>query len=317
MKTIIYLVVFLSFVTLVNAQQVGQLSLRVFDPIVYNPAVAGSNSYPEIKLHHRSQWLGFEGAPMTSLFTYHNEAGGKLGIGGYILNDMYGAYRKSALNVSLAYHLPLNGFYWSFGLGANAMQLALDGKKATIHELDDNSFATGLSDKMFEPDASFGTYIYNRNFFIGISVLQLMGMKAKMDFNNNLGAIIPLTQHYYISGGYTFVTSKKTEIEPSILISNAVSSPVQIDFNLKMEFKNKITTGLSYRHGDAAVLMLGYRISRYFIGYSYDITISKFRKTNSGSHEIVFAFNWPFTQDTKPMYDLKGTSRGQLKKRFK
>ena len=53
------------------AQQLPQFSLRTFDDYVLNPAVAGSNSYPEIKLHHRTQWLGFTGAPITSLISYN------------------------------------------------------------------------------------------------------------------------------------------------------------------------------------------------------------------------------------------------------
>lgn len=317
MKRIVFITIVLLAALNVKSQQLPQLSLISLEPIVFNPAVAGSNSYPEVKLHHRSQWVGYGGgAPVTSMLTYHNELNTNMGLGGYIINDSYGAYRRTALNLAYAYHLSLKKVFLGFGLSANLMQYALNGDELTIHDIDDGSFAQGISDKRILPDANFGMYLYNKNFYLGFSAMQLFGSDIKFDLNSPRNALMPLVQHYYITGGYSFIPTKGVMLEPSFLFSKAPATPAQIGGSVKMEYKTKFTSGVSYRYKDAVTLLAGFRYQRYFIGYSYDILTSKLRNSNSGSHEIVISFNWPFTPDTKPLYDLKGSDRGQLRKRL-
>lgn len=311
-KTLAILVIFTSNLI---AQQTPQSTLWIYDPLLFNPAVAGSNKYPEIKLHHRSQWVGFEGAPVTSLLAYHNELNNKMGIGGFLENDMTGPIRRTSLNAAYAYHLQLKKFFWSFGLSANVMQYNFKGNDLLIYEDGDNSILENVSDSRFKPDATFGTYLYNQDFYLGFSVLQLLGPRVKLFKEEGLTAEMPLSQHFYLTSGYKFYPEKGHEIEPSLLLSKAFGNPMQINLLLKYEYKKKINVGFSYRHKDAVALFAGYRIDRYFIAYSYDISTTRLFRTHTGSHEIVFAFNWPFTPDTKPMYDLKGMQRGQIKKR--
>ena len=317
MRTIITIAILISFAINAVSQQTPQLSQRMFEPLVFNPGIAGSNSYPEIKIHHRNQWIGFDGAPMTSLISYHNEFLSTMGLGGYIMNDKYGAYRRTELNVAYAYHVPLKSVYVGFGISGGVEQFAINGDDLTIKDQNDKSYFEGSSDRKYKPDANFGIYIYNRDFYLGASVIQLLNSKVNLFESQNLDAFVPLTQHYYFIGGYTFALDKKYVLEPSFLVEGVAGSPVMADLNLKLEYKNALNLGLGYRYGDALVFLAGYRYDRYFIAYSYDLLLSPLVKSNSGSHEICIAFNWPYTPDTKPLYDLKGTERGQLKKRFR
>lgn len=295
------------------AQQLPQYSLHVMDQIVYNPGVVGSNSYPEIKLHHRQQWVGYSGAPMTSLISYHNSINnrGTSGVGGYIYNDKHGIYNRTALNLAYAHHIPTKSFYVSLGLSANIMQFSLNGSAMDLYEANDPTISEGISDKTIKPDFAFGTFIYNQRFFIGGSIMQLLGPKM-----NLANAQILLTNHYYLAGGYSFQYDKRILIEPSLLITNASAGPTAIDFNLKGIYRNSYIGGLTYRYGDAISMMIGYRYKQYLLAYSYDVVVSPLRKTNSGSHEIIIAFHWPNSKETKPLYDLKGVNRGQIKKRL-
>ena len=52
-------IILLTSVYYLQAQQLPQFSHRMLEKLTYNPAVAGSVLHPEIKLRHRSQWLGF------------------------------------------------------------------------------------------------------------------------------------------------------------------------------------------------------------------------------------------------------------------
>ena len=303
----------LSITGFINAQQLPQYSLHVMDQIVYNPAVVGSNSYPEIKLHHRSQWVGYSGAPMTSLISYHTSINnrGTSGLGGYIYNDKYGIFNRTALNLAYAYHVPMKSFYLAMGLSGNIMQYTLSGDKIDLYDKADVVITDGTSDKTIKPDFSFGVFIYNQRFFLGGSVMQLLGPKM-----NLANATIPLTNHYYLAGGYSFQYDKKILVEPSVLFTSATTGPPALDFNLKGIYRNSYIGGLTYRYGDAISMMIGYRYKQYLFAYSYDIVVSALSKTNTGSHEIIIAFHWPNSKETKPLYDLKGVNRGQIKKRL-
>ncbi len=318
MKKLISLlaIVFLLSTVSIYAQQIPQFSQRMFDKMVFNPAVAGSVMNPEIKLHHRSQWVDFEGAPVTSLLNYHRDLSETMGLGGYLISDITGYTRSFALNVSYAYHIPLQSFYLSLGLSASLLQYGIDGKDITLHKDYDKTINAGVSDKVLKPDASFGIYLYNYKFYFGASVLQLIGSKVKLDLGSETEALVPLTQHYYITGGYNFII-EKYDIEPSMLLSRTIGSPTQIDINVKLEYSNKIIAGITYRNKDAVVLLAGFRVERFFMGYSYDIIVSPLRNTNSGSHEILLSMNFPYYKEGRPMYNLSGTRIGQIKKRVK
>lgn len=317
MKKIISLIFLLSSLY-INAQQIPQYSQRMFDKLVFNPAVTGSVMNPEIKLHYRSQWSGFEGSPVTSLLNYHRDISKTMGVGGYLINDVTGYTRRIALNVSYAYHIPLQSFYLSMGLSGSLLQYGIDGNKIKIKYQNDPTVIEGISDKTLSPDASFGIYLYNDRFYFGASVLQLLGSKVKLDLGSDVDALVPLTQHYYITGGYNFIVDKY-DIEPSLLLSRTVGSPAQIDINIKVEYSKKIIAAITYRYGDAFVVLAGCRIERFFLGYSYDIVVSPLKNTNTGSHEILLSISFPYYKggEGRPMYDLVGPKIGQIKKRIR
>ena len=322
MKKIIYLSVILILLSSINlqAQQIPQFSQRQLDGLIFNPAIAGSTTYPEIKLHHRQQWIGFDDAPYTTMLSYHKEVAANMGLGGYLINDVTMPSTRMALNVSYAYHIPINTFFIGLGLSASVLQYSLDGSEITIENQSDPTIIEGTSDKVWCPDASFGIYIYNNRFYIGISALQLISSKVKLNLGRDTMAIIPLTQHPYFTAGYNFILSSDYDLEPSVLLSRNIgsfSSPTQIDFNLKLEYQKKFIAGLTYRHSDAAVILLGYRIKQFFLAYSCDVVTSQLRRASSTSHEILFAFHFPYSTAGKPMYNLTGTKQGQILKRFR
>jgi type IX secretion system PorP/SprF family membrane protein len=52
-----------------NAQQDAQSSLYFFNPLNYNPAYAGSRGSLNFTGVHRSQWVGWDGAPTTQFLS--------------------------------------------------------------------------------------------------------------------------------------------------------------------------------------------------------------------------------------------------------
>jgi hypothetical protein len=69
-----------------------------------------------------------------------------------------------------------------------------------------------------------------------------------------------------------------------------------VDFSLNGQFiyNKKFWGGLTYRHTDAIVPMVGiHLLNGLSVGYSYDIALSDIASYTSGSHEIVvrYCFN--------------------------
>jgi len=74
-----------------EAQQEAQFSHYSFNTQSINPAYAGSRDALTVTALHRSQWVGFEGAPTTQTLTAHTPIlNDKLGIGLSVLNDKIG-----------------------------------------------------------------------------------------------------------------------------------------------------------------------------------------------------------------------------------
>ena len=285
--------IFLSIMTFLGmSQQYPQFSQRMLDEIVFNPAIIGTKPVDQIMLHHRSQWVGFDGAPMTQTLSYNGSLMDNMGLGGFLMNDITGPTRRLSFNLGYAYQLKFDKVNVSLGLLGTIVQYGIDGNKVTLHENLDPSIYEGYSDRTWKPDVSFGTYVYNDDFYAGIAIMQLFTARVHLFKDEPFSATIPLTQHFYLTSGYLFHLDEEFDLQPSILISGTVGSPMQIDFNMKVDYQKKIFGGLTYRYNDALVLLLGLKIKqRFTFAYSYDIVTSGLRKTNSGSHEIILSFD--------------------------
>jgi type IX secretion system PorP/SprF family membrane protein len=92
MKKILLLtiLIFLSRISLF-AQQDIMVSQYMFNGLLLNPAYAGSHKYFSSSLLHRTQWVGFDGAPKTSILALDGPVNNeKMGIGFIISNDRIG-----------------------------------------------------------------------------------------------------------------------------------------------------------------------------------------------------------------------------------
>ena len=72
------------------AQQLPLQSQFFLNPYAYNPAFVGSNGYTEVFLTHRRQWMGIDGAPVTSRISVHLPTKSKLVYGINLYSDKRG-----------------------------------------------------------------------------------------------------------------------------------------------------------------------------------------------------------------------------------
>ncbi len=269
-----------------NAQQMPVYTQFMFNSYVFNPAVAGTNDYYQVRLNNRFQWTGIPDAPQTnSLSIYGPHAEKDMGFGGYIFNDATGPTSRNGLYGSYAYNLLLNDdIRFSMGLSAGILQNRVDGSKITLLDPSDQAMPNSVTSS-FSPDATVGIYLYSPTFHAGFSAHQLFGNTLNL-FEEGTG-LNKLKTHFYLTGGYKYMINPDYALEPSVIVRGSMPTPIQVDFNLKAYYRDLFWLGMSVRSQDAVSFLVGYtHENRFNFGYSYDMSFSPIRKHNSGSHEV-------------------------------
>jgi len=301
------------------SQQLPQYSQYMHNLYVVNPASAGMNDYLDVNLSFRQQWTGIDDAPRT----YYLSATGALGkrdkpttrslsipisrpdlyrsapigsgkrklkhaLGGIAMVDEYGAYQRTIVNIGYALHIPIGKkYYASIGASLGWAGLQFDNSGISLEDNADaiyhNFIGTGDRANMF--DLNLGVMIYSDDLFLGYGLYQIM--QNPVNFGGP-ETNAQLSDHHYIMAGYRIGVSDRVGITPSAMVKNQGPAPVSFDVNLKFDLDRKYWLGVSYRHEDAVVAMLGLTIADLIkVGYSYDYTLSELNNFSNGSHEIV------------------------------
>lgn len=328
MKKIIYILGLMLLPWLAQGQQLPMYSQYMNNPLVINPAVAGSENYTSLRFTSRQQWVGIAGAPSTQVLSLHSRIGqsnfydnkgyvnketefddkgnivqkrglifsGKEAIGGVLYNDKNGPISKTGVQLMYAFHFPLNSMrdrfnkapMLSFGLAASFMQFTFDGSKVTLFDAGD-PVITGAKESSFVPDVNIGAYLYTKEYYAGISAAQLI--QPKISFEGSNSKDNKIVRHYFFTAGYKYETYQEFILEPSIMVKATEYVPVQVDITGRMYVKT-LNFGLSYRTNNDIVLHFGTKVGRYYLAYSFDYSFANIIQYSSGSHEIVLGYNF-------------------------
>lgn len=320
MKKIAIITTFAALTTCGYTQQLQQLSQYLQNPYVINPAAAGVTDYVDLNLSFRQQWVGFTNSPQTFYFS-GNSVVGRVGnapkynpslrtsrpgatkvsgnrtgtmrhaVGGNVMNDKYGAFNRIMFNGSYAIHVPLSkGMNIACGVGLGMSNLAFDQNKVDLLGNDalDPTYTSfiGSTTKQNLFDLNIGLYLYTNALFIGYSNAQVM--QNKIYFGDPTQS--KLNAHHYLTAGYRIDVTEELSFTPNFLVKYMNPAPVAIDINCKVDYKDLIFGGFSYRHKDAIVGLVGMMFKNFKLGYSYDYTLSTLKKHNSGGHEIILGY---------------------------
>lgn len=306
------------------AQQKPHYTQYILNQYIINPALSGIENYTDIKLSHRHQWAGLNGAPVTTYFTIQGPIG-KMdyrttatsfavpgenprgqrywenyeaakphhGAGLQIINDVTGPLSNFSAFATYAYHIgltPRTSLSAGFGAGFSRFSLksaSLDFGNTTI---DPAVYTSGVINTT-KFDMTAGLYLYSADYFIGLSAQQIV--PSRLDFSNHTvsastGKTVP---HIFATTGYRFLLSEDFNLLPSIMVKYIDPLPLQVEVNTKLQYRDIIWVGASYRHKDSFAGMMGVNVGNKFnIGYSYDNATSALSTYNKGSHEIVLGF---------------------------
>lgn len=272
------------------SQQDSQYTQYMYNTLQINPAYAGSRDMMSIFLLHRNQWLGLNGAPVTSNFSIHTPLGvSNFGAGLSFTRDEIGPTVTHLISANLAYFVPLTNTYkLAVGLNTSANLFHLDVGKLTLYHQNDPEFQN-INTK-FSPNLGVGLYLFSENTYAGISVPNFW---ESYRYDDNSVAIFKQKMHFYFLAGKVFSLHENLDFKPAVLTKIVEGAPLQIDLTANFLIQDQLTLGAAYRWEAALSGLIGFQISKsWFIGYGYDSETTQLRNYNSGSHEIFLRYEF-------------------------
>lgn len=302
MKTII-IITFALVLTICSlnafSQQVPMFTHYMNNTLVVNPAYAGSRDALSVTALHRSQWVGFSGAPSTQTISLHTPFINKhIGLGLSVINDKIGPTNNTSIFTDYAFIMQVSErSRLALGISAGVNIYNANLNTLLLDEQQDPSFQTNIKN---HTTFNFGTgiYYYRERFYAGISVPDIIQNNYALGTSEDteLSLIGKEQRHYFFIAGAMFRISENLGFKPTTLVKMTPAAPIQADFTASFIIAKRLLLGAMYRTGDAFGALVGFDITdQLHMGYSYDWSYGlKTSVYNGGSHEIFLRYDFKF-----------------------
>jgi len=277
------------------SQQDSQFTQYMYNTVNINPAYAGSRGVMSIFGLYRNQWVGLDGAPVTSTASLNTPIGNSnVGLGLSVISDKIGPSDETSISADISYSIPTSDtFKLSFGLKGTANLLNIDFTKLNIYDQTDPRFQNNVDNK-FSPNIGAGIYLHSNKTYFGLSVPNFLETKhfdESASNSNSASFVAKERMHYYAIAGHVFDLSPSIQFKPAVLAKIVQGAPLQVDISGNFLINEKFTVGAAYRWSAAMSAMVGFQATEnWFIGYAYDMETTKLANYNSGSHEIFLRY---------------------------
>jgi type IX secretion system PorP/SprF family membrane protein len=277
-----------------SAQQDPQISQHMFNHLMINPGFAGNSGEINLMLLNRQQWVGFPGAPVTTVF--QTDASVKLigdadGVGFTVVKDAIGYEKNVSFGIDYAYRFQLGQGQLGCGVSLGVMNKNLSPGWSNTQggDLVDNSDPSLPKQEVNGVLADFGAGLFYRHkkYYLSLSSLHL----TQPSFTFEEKGHYSLKRHYYFSGGYNMtMEDDRFTLQPSFFVKSDGTTS-QVDLDLLLQYNKRFWGGIGYRNQDAILVFLGFEMANGLkIGYSYDMNTSVLSRYNSGSHELFVSY---------------------------
>jgi type IX secretion system PorP/SprF family membrane protein len=299
MKKIAALIVVIAAgITGTFAQQVPMMSHYYYNKFMYNPALAGAESYGQAYLMHRNQWNKIPGAPITQGITFDGPMRKKnIGIGVSLYRDQAAQFNITGGQVAYRYGINFSEDQTlNFGLALGFLDNRIDFSKLVARDPTDPVILQN-----YQPntgfDANFGVNYKYKKLNVGFSVPQVIANQLSYKAISNPGTkdvVYGLTRHFIINANYDInLKDEKWFMEPTILMRATPGAPFQFDVNAMFSYMHKYWVGAMYRSGYAATFSGGLKIADQFVlGYAYDYAVNTQKQYLKGAHEVLVGYHF-------------------------
>jgi len=297
--TIFFLFLLLS--ARVFAQQDPMYSQYVFNGLLINPAYAGSREVLNATALYRNQWVNIPGAPKTGAFSLDSPIKNqKVGLGLNVVFDKIGVTNHSDFSGIYSYKVYFSDRdILSFGLQAGIG--FYNSTNTEVKYTDDNHIDPAFQEDYHRvlPHFSFGTYFHSDRFYLGLSVMDILGKSIENRIYPNMAndLNINVVSHFFVNSGYLFDLSPDIKFQPSVLIKYVSGAPVEGDFNGVFSIYDLLAFGVSIRSAASLDFIMQVKVSKQLsMGYSYEYSTNELSNFTSGSHEIVLRYQFDFSK---------------------
>ncbi len=301
-------IVFLFLVLVLHpalSQQDPLSSHYMFNTLTYNPGVAGTSGQICATALNRQQWVGFKGAPTTTVFNISAPVTLfqiKSGVGLLVESDNIGFDKDINLSGSYSYLMDMGQGKLGIGLSLGMLNKTLS-PTWSIPTDDTHTPASGdplipeNKESYVAFDMGLGLYYKTDKYYAAFSITHLN--KPDIKFSKGLTYV---SRHYYLTAGYTLqLPNPSLELIPSVFAFSD-GKVAQVTVTSLLRYNKKVWGGVSYRAGDALIGMVGFELFNGIrLGYAYDFTISDINKNSSGSHEFMVNYCFDLSLGKSPM----------------
>tara|TARA_B100000795_G_scaffold112225_1_gene82988 strand:- start:3203 stop:4192 length:990 start_codon:yes stop_codon:yes gene_type:complete len=296
-------------ISLQSSAQDPAFSQFYANPIYLNPAFTGASAHggPRMALNYRDQWPGIGRTFITTSASFDAPVDAvNGGLGFIVLNDRSGDgnIQLNSLSALYSYHLQVNrGFALKAGFEASFRMLDLDWSQLTFGDMIDQKYGfiyptqediANNPSSVAHIDFSSGVIGYTQNLFFGMAFHHMtqpeQGFISESQlpskFTAHMGGNFPLSKY----------KNNVTTISPNFLYQKQQDFQ-QFNYGVYI-YRGPLVGGLWARNSlenfDSFILMFGVIQETFKFGYSYDITVSNLKNSNTmGAHEISFTYFMP------------------------
>ena len=286
MKALHYSFFFVLLATTVFGQQEAQFTQFTDNQLFVNPAYAGSNGMLNATALHRQQWVGFNGGPQTSTFSFHSPMSYEsVGLGLTMVNDQIGPLSQNMIYGDFSYSLKFsNQHRLSFGLKAGMNVISLNTSTLITTEVDPN-LSKDVRNQV-NPNLGFGVYYRAKNWFFGASSPKLFEQSYD-------GTALNLEKrHFFVNTGAVFALTPTFKLRPVVQAKMTNGAPLSLDFSLAGIIQERFFVGAFYRLSAATGLYLQYQVAPTLrVGVATELGLTAMRKYNDGTYEIMLSYD--------------------------
>ena len=295
MKKISLYILFSLLTIEIFSQQDPQFAQNADNLLFTNPAFAGMTEGICASAISRQQWVGFEGAPVTTLAGVHTGIklfGYKGGIGLSIVDDRFEFEKNFQAKAAFSFHKKIGLGVLGIGTEIGMINKDLEGNWKPPETTDDDLLTQGHVRKIVL-DIGLGVfYKVGERFYAGVSVSHINAPDIKYP---NVSTASFLRPHYFGTAGYNFrLMNSPVEMQPSVFVKFD-GTKMQYSANLTALYNKKFSVGVSYRNRESFIPMVGVHLPNGLkIGYAYEVPLTRMITVSKGSHEVFVGYCFDF-----------------------
>lgn len=298
-KAVIAFGFLMAFAAEASAQQQPLYSQYIFNLFAVNPAYAGARDALSANAGYRTQWVGFEGAPVTGSFNVHAPLAKKnMALGLSFQNDVIGARNASFMGAAYAYQIRLDEAgkrKISFGIQGGAINYRFDWDALEYNSPGD-PVAFSTNGNFWIPNVDFGVmYLAPKGYFgVSLSGLRQSRLTEAAEGDGRLSTALN------VQAGHIFLLSESLSLKPFAFLRHDLSGPAQFDLGLSALLANRVWLGAAYRYDFGTVLSMQLLAGNgLVVGYAFDWALNNLVASQSGTHELFLGFDLGFLKQPK------------------